>query len=522
MNKAKYDAVSKVESGICRVVKGKETKYVVVCDYGRQPRLDIKTGKMLLKQIKTERVVGSLAEARKLKAEAVKIRDTEINTSDIRSMKFSDVVVKFKESERYRDLDESYQDHFDNYINHFVDYFGEMEVSKISVIDMENYYQYQLERGNLASAKKNKDGTISKKEGISVNTVSKHKTAAKKIWEFMIDAKVYGVAENIAEKSNVPKVEIIIDGKKRKVAKIPYHPVTLTLEELNYTLNDAIQNEFDRSIALLIALAAVGALRRSEVLGLKVGKVRHDEYLNINKEIWDYSGYDSQYYKEHDEFMMVDTAIMKNKIRFPKYGIVRVAAKPEPLKQILDYAMEQKLEVLEITGRKLTSEEPVYRPLVNVMKNTELRSDKFSVKWSQYQIRRNKRMEKQGLKPLPIIPYHCLRHTFNNLTKKICFEWERSYNMGHKHTGDNTTDRVYNNDRIPSRDNILKYLNEHIKIDWDKAMRRKINEEGSRAYINGSGHLVVTNEETERRKQQGKKFVFKEEELVNMLGNVEE
>nr|WP_308626157.1 hypothetical protein [uncultured Eisenbergiella sp.] len=522
MNKKNFDSVSKVESSISRAVKGKETKYVVVCDYGRQPRLDIKTGKMLLKQVKTERMVSSLAEARLLKAEAVKIRNTKMNTSDIRSMKFSDMVLKFKESERYKDLDESYQDHFDNYINHFVDYFGDMDVSKISVIDMENYYRYQMERGNLASAKKNKDGTVSKKEGISVNTVSKHKTGAKKIWEYMIDAKVYGVTENIADKSNVPKVEITIDGKKKKVVKIPYNPVTLTLEELNYTLNDAIQNEFDRSVAVMIALAAIGSLRRSEVLGLKVGKVRHDEYLNISKEIWDYSGYDSRYYKEHDEFIMIDTAIMKTRIKLPKYDIVRVVAKPEPLKQILDYAMEQRQEILDITGRKLTSEEPVYKPMVNVMKNNKLSSDKFSTKWSQYQERRNKRMEKQGLTPLPTIPYHCLRHTFNNLTKKICFEWERSYNMGHKHKGDNTTDRVYNNDRIPSRDNILKYFNEHIKIDWDKAMRRKMNEEGSWAYINGSGHLIVTDEETERRKKQGKKFIFKEEELVNMLGNVEE
>jgi hypothetical protein len=35
-----------------------------------------------------------------------------------------------------------------------------MEVSKISVIDMENYYRFQMERGNLNTAKKNKDGTV--------------------------------------------------------------------------------------------------------------------------------------------------------------------------------------------------------------------------------------------------------------------------------------------------------------------------------------------------------------------------
>ena len=94
-------------------------------------------------------------------------------------------------------------------------------------------------------------------------------------------------------------------------------------------------------------------------------------------------------------------------------------------------------------------------------------------------------MEKQGLEPIPLIRYHDLRHTFSNLTKEICFECERSYNMGHLVKGDNTTNRVYVNDRFPNRDAILGYFNKSIKLDWEKALHRNINEKGCKAFVNG-------------------------------------
>lgn len=157
-------------------------------------------------------------------------------------------------------------------------------------------------------------------------------------------------------------------------------------------------------------------------------------------------------------------------------------------------------------------------PLINIIKNQKLNSQKLSRKWSEYQERRNKRMEEQKLEPIPVIRYHDLRHTFSNLTKITCMEWERSCNMGHVRKGDNTTNRVYINDRIPNRDNILKYFNENIKLDWDKALHKSINESGSKVYVNGSGHLVMTDKAAEERKKQGKKFIFTESELVDLLG----
>jgi hypothetical protein len=66
------------------------------------------------------------------------------------------------------------------------------------------------------------------------------------------------------------------------------------------------------------------------------------------------------------------------------------------------------------------------------------------------------------------------------------------------------------------QDNI-EYFDTHIKIDWDKALRQPINREGSVLKVNGSGHLVVSAAEKERRKKKGRKFIFKEEELEELF-----
>lgn len=147
-------------AGIKELLDG--SGYVAVLDYGRQPRLEKKTGKFVMKQIKTQKRFKTLKEARQAMAEAEMARKVGTNTSGIRSVKFSDMTEDFKGSERYKGLDDNYRKHYDNYINHFVDFFGDTDVRDISVIDMENYYRFQLERGNLVTAKKNMDGTVNK------------------------------------------------------------------------------------------------------------------------------------------------------------------------------------------------------------------------------------------------------------------------------------------------------------------------------------------------------------------------
>ena len=104
--------------------------YVAVLDYGRQPRVDKKTGKMVIKQIKKQKHFDTLKEARQAMAEAAMERKMGSNTSGIRSTKFSDMTEDFKKSERYKNLEENYRKHYDNYISHFIDFFVRWKSAK--------------------------------------------------------------------------------------------------------------------------------------------------------------------------------------------------------------------------------------------------------------------------------------------------------------------------------------------------------------------------------------------------------
>lgn len=518
----KYSYIDTKHEGIKEVVGGLGG-FLVFLDYGRKQKINKKTGKLEYKQDKSLKRVDTLKEAKALRRQAEEIRLGTV--TKIPSKVFFDKMVEdYKQSAEWKDSTQSAKDHHENYFRHLCDYFVNIQPKDITKLDIENYFLWQLERGKRSTAKKNKDGSISKKEGISVNTLGKHKCALKKLWNFMIDSKKYGVTENIVPSARLPKVEVSIDGKKKKVSKVQYHPRSLTLEELNYTLNDALENEFDRSVAVMIALAAIGSLRHSETLGLRLGKFFHDEYMAVTDAALSEGGFDRAYYEGHDNLMLIDTAIMhigsEDVEKLPKGDRVRVSAVPECLKKIVEYAMEQRREIYGIVGREIDSRENVYVPLINIIDNRPLNSQKMGRKWKEYQERRNKRMVKAGLEPIPLVRYHDLRHTHSNLLKEHVMQWQISYNMGHivvVPDMDNTTTRVYWNDRQPERGNIINYFDTHIRIDWDKALRQPVNREGSALKVNGSGHLVVSSAEKERRKAKGRKFIFKEEELEELF-----
>ena len=122
-------------------------------------------------------------------------------------------------------------------------------------------------------------------------------------------------------------------------------------------------------------------------------------------------------------------------------------------------------------------------------------SQKITRKWNQYQIRRNQRMCRKGLEPIPIIRFHDLRHTHASLLSENGIPVkEISRNMGHLIPEEgqikNTTTKVYIHDRLPDRRNIIEFWDKHINIEWDKALRIDGSYEGWVA-VNGSGHLVV-------------------------------
>lgn len=522
-----YDYVDTPNEGIKRIVS-KQGGYLVFLDYGRVLKIDKKTGKREWKQHKTSKRVETEAEAKKLRREAEDIREgKDVVTHKPKKVTMDEVVEAFKQSERYLDLGDSYQEHYANYLNHILDYFKEFEPAKITVIDIENYYQYQRTRGNLLSSKK-KDGTVNKKmisrtnpKGISVNTLGKHKTAMKNLWEFMIDSREYGVTQNVVLSARVPREILEVDGKTVKVSRVPYRVRSYTIEEMNYTLNDALQNEYDRSIVLMIALAMIGGLRHSEVVGLKVGKYKHDNLMAVSDDSFEYGGFDKNYYQDHTELMMIDEAIMKIRgkevVKLPKAERIRIIAVPDCLHKIIEYALEQRQELLAVSGKDIESNTQLYMPLVNILENRPLKSEKLGRKWIDYEKRRNKRMVEAGLEPIPLIRFHDLRHTHGNLLKIDVPAWEISCNMGHLIPDANTTKKVYWNDRQPYRKHIIDFFDNNVYLDWSKALRKNINEEGVILHLNNSGHLVIKDENKERVKKLRKRLLLTEDEIAEML-----
>ena len=112
--------------------------------------------------------------------------------------------------------------------------------------------------------------------------------------------------------------------------------------------------------------------------------------------------------------------------------------------------------------------------------------------------------------------FHELRHTHANVLKNDIPEWKISLNMGHKLKG-NTTSTVYWDDRLPDRDMIINFFDNNIKIDWNKAMRRKINMEDSQVRIMANGQLIIGEHLKTRLKELKGRAVLTEEEMADLM-----
>lgn len=531
-----YDYVDTEYEGIKKVVSN-QGGFLVFLDYGRVEKISKKTGRLEIKQDKALKRVDTISEASKLRLEAAGIREKRAvvgvhNAYQVKSVeKFTlkEAIENFKKDKLYLGLSENYKIHYDNYCRHIIDFMGYKEPKDITVKDIEAYYKHLLERGNFDSVKRNKDGSINKKEvsiynpmGLSVNTIGKHKTALKRIFKYMLREGIYGVEKNVAQLSETPTVPITVDGKTIWVKKIQPPQRPLTLDELNYSLNDAIQNEPDRSVAVLIALGAIAGLRRSEAAALKIGRYYHDDRMLLGEDIWELNDFYKirSYYEEHDELIMIDEAIMHNKtdvLSFPKMDIVRMVGKPKCLDDIVEYYMEQRRQIVSVMGGTIDGTQKLYFPMRNVILNEDYTSQKITRKWKEYQERRNKRMEKAGLQPIEIVRFHDLRHTHATLLFESVPIPMISRNMGHIISGDkeekNTTTRVYIHDKKPNRKELISFWDENIHIDWDKARRDDINAPGNKAHVNGSGHVVLKDEEMARiRNLKGRPWLSEEEE----------
>lgn len=535
-----YDVIATDTKGIKKIVNVSggtyhETgEYLVKLNYGLVPTYDKKLQKMVQKEKRTSKVAHSWTEAKTLLRDAESVRSGERKYTPA-GITFDIVVNDFMESQFFKELSDNYRSHYKNYIRHFCDYFCGMEISKITKNTIEQYYDFQMNSGKRCKNTLTKEGMINRKllpvdgKGISVNTIKKHKTALVAIWDYMINEGIYGVSTNVPSMTVTPLVTIKVGNKKKKVRYIPPTKTILTMEQLNIMINDALENEFDRSIAVMIALASIGGLRRSEIAGLSIGKFFHDNRMLLEPETFEISGYDIEYYKKQSKLMMIDTAYIDvgngnaYDIKLPKNEKIRVSAIPQCLMDIVEYAFEQRKEVMKMRDGKICSTDEVYVPLINLIKGKGCGPQKLNKVFKQYQARMNKRLTKAGMQNIPEVNLHDLRHTHITLASMDVAGVEISLNVGHKVKFDgiqpNTTTIHYLHDYQPKRKRVIEFWEENIIIDWSKAMNISINN-GKQVRINRSGHLVFESETEEIFRRYGrKKYLTEEEEIMLIAGS---
>ncbi|MGF6906836.1 tyrosine-type recombinase/integrase [Fusobacterium sp. PH5-44] len=125
---------------------------------------------------------------------------------------------------------------FEEYKNQLVsisEYFAKKKVSEISIISLQQYYAFEMDRGLSANSIKHKHALIRPALNYAVNVLR------------IIDS-------NPAMYVELPKIK-------------PYIPNTINPEIINLLL----ENEKDTPMEIPIFIAAVYGLRRSEIIGLK-------------------------------------------------------------------------------------------------------------------------------------------------------------------------------------------------------------------------------------------------------------
>lgn len=521
IKKGRYSCVKTKYAGIYKIIDPKNG-YLCTLDFGRVPKINKTTHKVELKQCKTNKVAETLQEALDYQKNAEKTRNerkyglrTPCELTTKNRAKVSDVIKEYEKSSRFLDYKKDYQRYQINHLNHFEERCGNYEFKKVNTTDIENYYKYLQEVGNYVIVKDGENQRV----GLSLSSIQKHRVTLRQLWDFALDAGVVGVYKNVVDRAQLPKEVIMVGGKAVVTNKIKPKTRSYNLEEVNYTLNDLIQNEKDRNCALLFALGVIGGLRRGEVSALKIGKVFHDERMDVDEELFDYGGYDYEYYRSNPNLMFIDENRVDGygeiDMRLPKCNKVRIVAVPEVLKEIINWALEQREDFVKATNTDFESDY-IYYPLVNVIKKNIPRPKNIYKRWMEYQKRRNKRMIEKGLEPIQIIRFHDLRHTHANLLKESVMDWKISYNLGHSLEG-STTKTVYMSDERPDRDAICKFFDENIKIDWSKAPSDSFSDPDNVFVINNSGHLITSSEDKNRIKKLGLKLVLTEEELNDLI-----
>lgn len=398
----------------------KDGKYLVVIDLGRQPKLDKKTGQMVLKQCKTQKIFDTLKAAKAYQGENNRTKAQQKVSKVAGKVSFRDAIADYN-AKYSKGWGASYTAQKKNQERRMIAYFGDTDVRKIDTLAIEAYFEWCRTPNAIY------------KTALSNNTIEKHKTHLSDLWKFMKKGKKYGITENVVIDADVGDIE-------------RFEATTLSIDQVKYLLNYAIRCEKDYSVFCLLAIPALSGLRRGELCGLKWKDINFDNKLIdvARQRMQAGSGTIEKVPKMGDD---------NGKNRFEKRQ--RYSALPDVLADLLKLVQKQQTEIM---GFEPNPEDYVYRTKMNMVKGDLPRPGKVSKRFAELLQRCNKVRQNNNLEPIPIIRLHDLRHTFIS----ICInggvsQLQVSANCGHRNEDRHmsTTIKVYwhdNEDRTEIRE----------------------------------------------------------------------
>ncbi len=402
----------------------KDGKYLAIIDLGRQPKLDKKTGQIVLKQCKTQKIFDTLKEAKAYQGENNKTKSIQKVSKTAGKVTFRQAIADY--DARYsKDWGAAYTAQKQNQERRMIAYFGDTDVRKIDTLAIEEFFEWCRSPNEIYTT------------ALGNNSIQKYKSHLNDFWKFMKKGKKYGVTENVVTDADIGELE-------------KYEATILTIEQVKYILWYVTHFEKDYSVFCLLAIPALAGLRRGELCGLQ----------------WKDIDFENKLIDVRQQRMQAGS---KTVIKVPKNGKEngktrferrqRYAALPDTLATLLLKVKEQQTELL---GAEPSPEDYVYRTKLNILSGELPRPGKVSKRYDDLQKRCNKLREIKGLEPHPEIRLHDLRHTFIStcINGKVD-QLQVSANCGHRNEDRHmsTTIKVYwhdNNDRTEIREFIDK------------------------------------------------------------------
>ena len=192
-------------------------KYVVSLDFGRQLRMNKKTGRMEMKQIKTTRTVSTMKEAKAIQGKNNALKKTRRTTGITRKIAFDQVLDEY--TEYYKSTwSDSYMMQKQSQAKRMKAYFSDRDVRTIDTLDIEKFFAW---------CKESQPGF---EYPLSNNSIQKIRTHLYDLWKYMKkNQKKYGIRENV-----------VLDAEVGDIKK--FEATILNAEQVNYMIQYAINN----------------------------------------------------------------------------------------------------------------------------------------------------------------------------------------------------------------------------------------------------------------------------------------